>query len=96
MELIKLLERIVLGKKIFKENEKVREEIRDIKRRRESEAFKKEMLEAVAVNKAIDVKADKIRAETWKMIREIELRVEELGEKIKRFIKRKRGIEQKL
>lgn len=44
----------------------------------------KEFFKATIIeNKAIDAKAAKIRKETWKMIRQLEPKIKELGKKIK-------------
>jgi len=72
MGIIKLIERIFLGKRASEENEEVREEIRDMKRKQESEKYRKEMLTAYEDNMKISAETRKIQKKCWEMIKKIE------------------------
>ena len=72
MGIIKLLERVILGKKTLEGKERTAQEIKDMERELKSKKYRKEMLTAYEDNMKISAKTRKIQKETWKIIKEIE------------------------
>ena len=70
MEIIKLLERVILGKKTFEEKERTVQEIKDMGK--ELEKSRKGMLTTHEDNMRISAETRKIQKESWEMIKKIE------------------------